>query len=102
MAAIEVQREGGWLSDGLRTYKVILDGDEVGQLDSGESCRLQVSPGSHEVFLKVDWCRSEPLVVEVAKGETATLRCAPRANLLTDLYWITLGRKRYIELTRTA
>ena len=59
---------------------------------------FEVAPGPHEVFLKIDWCRSEGVDAHLAAGQAARFRCASRANLITGLYWITLGRRRYIEL----
>jgi hypothetical protein len=59
-----------------------------------------VAPGPHEVFLKIDWCRSERVDVDLAPDETARFRCGAQANFLTGLYWSTFGRRRYIRLTR--
>ena len=101
MASIEVQREfGGW-TDHLRSYEVVIDREVVGHLRPGECHVCEVAPGSHELFLKIDWGRSETVDVRLTAGQTATFRCAPRANILTGLYWATLGRRRYIKLTRT-
>jgi hypothetical protein len=100
IAVIEVQRAiGGW-TDHLRSYKVVIDGGVVGRLWPGDSLACDVAPGVHEVFLKLDWGRSEKLNVFLAAGQVAKFHCAPRANLFTDFYWATLGRHRYIRLTR--
>jgi hypothetical protein len=58
MASVEVQREVGGLTDHLRSYKLVLDGQVVGQLRPGESCVVDVATGPHELFLKIDWGRS--------------------------------------------
>lgn len=98
MASVEVRRDFGGLTDHLRSYEVVIDGEVVGRLRPGESRAFEVAPASHEVFLKIDWCRSEKAGVRLTAGQTARFRCAARANLFTDLYWATLGRRRYIEL----
>lgn len=97
---MEVQREFDRFSDHLRSYEVVIDGAVTGQLGPGESCTCEVAPGSHEVYVKIDWCRSQKLDVCLTPGQTVKFGCAPRANLFTDLYWATLGRSRYIKLTR--
>lgn len=100
MASVEVQRDSGGFSDYLRSYEVVVDEAVVGRLGPGESRAFDVAPGSHEIFLKIDWCRSERVDVHLTAGQTVRFRCRPRANLFTDLYWITLGRRRYIRLTQ--
>jgi len=100
MASVEVQREFDRLSDHLRSYDVVINGRVTGQLRPGESCALEIAPGSHKLYVKIDWCRSEKVDVHLTPGQTVKFRCAPRANLFTDLYWATLGRRRYIKLVR--
>jgi len=99
MASVEVQREFGGITDHLRSYKVVLDGEAVGRLRPGESCTFDVAPGPHELFLKIDWGRSEKIDVDVTAGQTARFCCVPRGNALTSLYWATFGSRHYIALT---
>jgi hypothetical protein len=100
MASIEVQREFSGLTDHLRSYKIVLDGEVVGRLRPGESCAFDVAPGSHEFFLKIDWGRSEKISVNLTAGQTARFCCAPRGNAFTSLYWATFGSRRSIALTK--
>lgn len=100
MASIEVHRDPDSLADSLRKYKLVVDQSIVAKLGPGEACTIDVSTGSHQVFLKVDWCRSDMLEVDLTAGEIAKLVCRPRSGIFTDLYWITFGRRRYISLTR--
>ena len=98
MPVIEIQRDSDRLADHLRSYKVVIDGAVVGAIEPGESAAFDVTTGCHEIFLKVSWCRSEKITVNLTADRTEYFRCRPRANLFTDLYWITLGRHRYISL----
>lgn len=98
-ATVQVRRARGGLTDLARTYEVVIDGELVGRLEPTETGEYEVSPGPHELFLRIDWGRSEPVEVHLSPGQTARFHCEPRANLLTDIYWITFGRKRYIRLT---
>jgi len=92
--------------DRRRAYRVFIDGQGVGNIKPGDSEVFDVSPGQHELQLRVDWASSEKLRVEVGDSGQAKLVCKPR---ITDngasvragfrtLYWVTLGRKRYIDL----
>lgn len=99
MALIEVQRVSGGFTEHLNPFKIVIDGEVLGQLGPGESWAFQVAPGSHEVFAELNWCRSEKVDVQLKEDQKVTFRCATRASLLTDLYWATFGRRRYLRLT---
>jgi hypothetical protein len=99
MPRITVERKPGGYTDRVRKYKVLVDGDEIGRVGAGEATSAEVSPGTHEVVLTLDWGRSPPVTVELREGqEEAKLFCEPNANPITGLYYITLGRKKYIRL----
>jgi hypothetical protein len=100
MSTIEVQREDRSWSDYLRSFNIVIDGKVVGGLYAGGSSAFEVPPGSHEVFLKIDWCRSEKLNIGLAPGEVVRFLCGSRANPLTIFYWITFGSSRYLALAR--
>ena len=78
----------------------MVDGEEVGTIRQGARENLEISPGRHEVMLKIDWAQSQPLQLELAQSGRVELFCKPNANPITALYWITLGRKNYIGLRR--
>ena len=87
--------------DVIRPSRGVLDGDQVGEIFDDSSIELSVSPGQHELYLKIDWCRSPILSIEVRPNEDLELECHPAATFLTLLPRITLGRKRYIDLRLT-
>lgn len=99
---IEIHREIGVFGDNLRSYAVVIDDEVVDRLYVGQSCAIELPPGFHEVFLKIDWSRSEKIRVELAAGETAKFLCGPRSNPITIFYWITIGRHRAVRLARVA
>jgi hypothetical protein len=98
-ASIEIRRSLNRWTDRARVYKAVIDGAVVGQLRRGESNSFDVVVGSHEIFLKIDWCRSEKVTLDLAAGQKTLLDCAAR-NPFTGLYWIAFGRSRYIKLTQ--
>jgi hypothetical protein len=95
--AIEVTRHHVVWADRLREYHVFID-DRVGSVRDGESRAFRVPAGLHRVELRIDWAPSELRTVDVSAGDTVTLECRGR-NPLAALYWITLGRNRYIQLS---
>jgi hypothetical protein len=49
------------------------------------------------VYLKIDWCRSPILRLNLQPGAEARLLCRPRSSL-TAIYRITFGRNNYMRL----
>ena len=97
LARIQIHRRRKPWTDRLRSYKVRIDGEEVGRLRLGDEKTFEVQPGRHEIQLAIDWTRSEPVLLELADGDKARLVCHGR-NPFLALYWITAGQDRYIAL----
>jgi len=57
-ATIVLSRRRGGYRDILRSYLVTIDGKELAKIKRGQTVELPVTAGSHEVFVKIDWCRS--------------------------------------------
>lgn len=97
-ATIVLSRRRGGYRDIMRSYLVIVDGKELAKIKRGQTVELPVAAGAHEVFLKIDWCRSPTLNVDAAAGEVIKLFCEPGGP--PDM--AALGNTgSYISLTRT-
>src|SRR5262249_16466113 len=55
--------------DRIRAYKLVVDGATVGAVRLGETLDVQVTPGRHRVWMRVDWCRSQKLDLDASDGE---------------------------------
>lgn len=101
---IRIERPSCW-ADRARTYKVMLDGREVGRIGNKQTLELDVAPGPHELYLAIDWCRSPSVAFEAPEGDAQPIafRCTPAMagwrQALAILY-ITVWRGRYIRLER--
>ncbi|HYC54271.1 MAG TPA: hypothetical protein VEL28_04960 [Candidatus Binatia bacterium] len=103
MAWVEVQRVSDKKSNHLAPFEVLIDESVVGQLAPGESKAFEVAPGPHEIYSRVSWCRSEMVDIQLQVDQKLTLRCQTRAkNFLTDGYWATFGRARFLILRQVA
>ncbi|GAB6988719.1 hypothetical protein JCM16418A_07690 [Paenibacillus pini] len=38
----------------LRNFEVIIDDSHMGKIEDGGKLRIEVTPGEHEVYLKID------------------------------------------------
>lgn len=99
-AKVHIERsDSGWV-DRARAYDVIINQELRGKLKRGDQTEIDVRPGQQSIYLKIDWCRSRILRVDVEPGSSVWLRCQPR-NPLTAIYGITFGRKNYVRLEIT-
>jgi hypothetical protein len=99
---VTIEREVTGMRDRLRDYRVMIDGQESGRVAEGEAWSGKVEPGSHQVFLKLDWCRSPIMEFEVTEGQIVTFRCRPGGGPFSGLPDSLFRRNRYIALTSTA
>ena len=97
-AEIRVTREPSRWRDRLRSYKLVVDGSTVASLKEGDTGVVTVGPGAHRVWMKIDWCRSSILDVEMEEGGTASFTCRPNGSLWMILLYATVLRKRYLVL----
>jgi hypothetical protein len=96
-AKIQIDRvSNAWVDRG-RAYEVFINGKSRGKVRRGEQIEIEVDPGSQDVHLAVDWCRSPTLTIDAKPGARSRLRCRP-ANPLMIPYTVTFGRDRYIRL----
>ena len=95
MSQIEFKR-GAAFQDKIRSYKILVDGIQVGSIGDESAITVPVAPGRHSVQLKVDWCASPVIEVNMNAGITETVTCGPNSNVLLALLYITFLRKKYI------
>jgi hypothetical protein len=84
-----------------RRCSILVDGIHAADVSDGETARIQVDDGIHEVVAKLDWCRSKPLEVEVEPGGQVRLRtgCDVRGwkVCLALLYVLVPGWYLYVD-----
>lgn len=86
--------------DAARAYKILIDGQEAGRIKQGREVRLPVSPGQHQLQVKVDWAVSPPEVFDVGAGQAVRFTCRPNAKPWSVLYYGLFARKKYLTLER--
>lgn len=67
------------VADKTRSYKVLLDGAQIGDIRDGEAKQFPVPPGEHTLQMKVDWCTSKPLDLHVG-DEPLSFECGSNAS----------------------
>lgn len=67
---IKIKRESK-LINRFRAYKIILDGICVEKIKNNQNIELNIKPGNHEIYLKIDWCKSNKVKF---RGDSNLLR----------------------------
>ena len=86
-----------------RKLRVVLDGDEIGNLASGESKLFDVSSGDHELLVQMDWVKSEAVTFTCGEGEEIDARCSsPRFSFsFRDIFSTSIWERASIPFTVT-
>ncbi len=67
-ATIQLKRETD-LFGVARGLKVFIDGNCEGKIKANETSEFPVSAGRHRIYVKMDWCTSEPFWVDLKQEE---------------------------------
>ena len=130
MATIKIKRKGH-LMNMARNYKIFIDGELVGNVANGATAEFPVTAGKRAITVKIDWCSSPTISVEIGADETKHLTVACFKNswlfylgiaticfipalvgfayaiilfmipFLVLIYYTTFGRKKYLTLEET-
>ena len=86
-AKIEVTRRQlpHLVRDGVRAYKVVLDGRVVSKLRMGDSVECSCEPGPHRLWIKIDFKKSNTVEFTVHPDGTARFECEPGGPYLMAL-----------------
>jgi hypothetical protein len=98
MAELIVKRRAAWYQDRMRDYIVLVDGSECGRVGNDAEVRVHVAPGRHRVQLKIDWCGSPAVDVDVPEGGAQLFDCGPNATPLTAFFYVIFRAGRYLSL----
>ncbi|WP_281847631.1 hypothetical protein [Olleya namhaensis] len=134
MTKISIQRHSEW-NNKAREIGIYIDNKKVGVINDGDTQEYPTESGTHEVFAKIDWCRSQKIEINLNQDETKMLTLSgfkygtwimpillgllllyyiltyvlninapflmglPAIAFLYPMYYITLGKNRYLTLT---
>lgn len=101
MTEIVIRRDSALWQDRGRKYRVFVDGKEATTVGRGEEARIPVEAGRHVVQLKIDWCRSPSVEIDIEPGAVGVLECGPNCKPLLELLYITVWRNKYLWLRRS-
>lgn len=87
MAKLKIKRPRSFFSlDTWRAYRVYIDGQEVGKIGRGKEAEFTLSAGEHKIQLKIDWCGSPTLTVNLVEGQEKVLLGSCSGNGMTAIF----------------
>ena len=95
-ARIVIDRPSGLYRDTARSYVVTLDGARRGTVRAGAELVLDVPPGMHRVQARIDWAKSEELVVDVQPGAGVRVIVEPGGGAMQ--FWQAFTGQGYLRL----
>lgn len=63
-----------WINPRLAVFTVYVDNRRVGKATFQGRCVVSIQPGNHSVRARQWWFHSRPLSLDVAQGQTVTVR----------------------------
>jgi hypothetical protein len=96
---------GSAFADSLRAYKIKIDGKAIGSIKRKNTVTFPVSPGSHEIMLSIDWCRSNTVGIDIRDGETLDMECGSSLSgwrIFFATYYVMFRPNRYLWLRMAA
>jgi hypothetical protein len=132
MATIRISRTSEFVNR-IRDYQIYLDGQKIGTVANGETIKFDTTIGEHTLIVKIDWCTSPELKINIGETDTKEFKVGGFKNanwmmligailalivfvlnkyvntewtpiialpiFIILIYYITLGRKKYLTLT---
>ena len=87
----------------MRKLKVYINEKHLGSVKHNSSVDFNVSPGKHDVYVKMDWCKSEPVTLKLKDGnmieyEVYTPGRESIVGLFTQLFDLVFNFSDFFEL----
>jgi len=72
MGKLIISRKKEWNNKG-RKFGVYIDGEKKDIIGNGEIKELEIEPGKHTLWFKVDWCSSPEVEIEIPAEKSKTV-----------------------------
>lgn len=99
---IRIKRDSGY-ADVVRAYKIMLDGKAVSRVYDGRTVSVEVPPGKHQLYVKLDIWRSN--VVDFEAGNSDMLfECGNHLRgwrVFLSLFYAAFCPRSYLWLRRS-
>lgn len=104
MTCIKIFRESESSLWSLK-YKIMINGKNSGKIRNGQTIEIPVKPGRYEIYVKINWWRSNKITFSAAEGEQVQFRCSYRKrtnrfNVFHEVYYTYYKFSEYLLLEK--
>ena len=82
----------------LRRLNVFIDGVKVGSIANASQQDFPVEMGHHEIFVKMDWCVSHPLILYASANAVIELECGCNFELFDGWRGVYKRRRNFFYI----
>ncbi|HAF68937.1 MAG TPA: hypothetical protein DCL16_07425 [Acidimicrobiaceae bacterium] len=68
--------------DTVRAYQVKIDGQVAGRIKDSKQETFEISPGTHQIRVRLMWLQSPSVQVHLEEGDEVRLRTGPNGGIL--------------------
>ena len=95
-------RDYTWYGSGL-PLDVYIDGCKVGSVSNNASQDFQITPGLHEIYVQMEWCRSPSMRYDMKEGTESramvALECVfPSGGALLNIFSAVVDSDKFFRL----
>src|SRR5438876_8629167 len=94
---LRIIRRSGY-ADVLRSYRIIINGSEVGTIASNAVLELEIPSGPLTIEARVDWGRSRPLMIEAVPDQRIEIEVSNHWGAPLAIWASTFGCRSYLAL----
>lgn len=73
MGKLILSRKKEWQNK-AKSFKVYIDGEKIGNISNGEIQEIEIEQGKHQLQLKVDWCSSPEIEVDISDDKAIMMK----------------------------
>ena len=102
-SSIKIKRNKKY-GDFFRSYEIILDGKNAGNIVQNQSISIALDSGHHSLKMKIDWCDSEEINFNINPEEEIKFECENNRSsplkVLLIFYYLIFDTSNWILLKR--
>ena len=84
-----------------RKFKILVDNEVIGRIAAGETTHIELSAGQHAVAVQVDWCKTDPVLVDIDGSRNTALVCGSTHNNWKCMFMFVVDPKNYLYVSTT-
>jgi hypothetical protein len=72
MGKLILSRKKEWQNK-ARKFRIYIDGKKIDTIANGEIKEIEIEPGKHKLILKIDWCSSPEVDIEISEEKSTMM-----------------------------